>query len=70
MKENPDIKVTPVYSGNYRDTLTKALTALRGGEPPNVAVLLSTDIFTLIDENAIVAYDDIVGNGNMRAGIK
>ena len=55
MKENPDIKITPVYSGNYRDTLTKALTAQRGGEPPHVAVLLSTDMFTLIDENAIVS---------------
>ena len=65
MKENPDIKVTPVYSGNYRDTITKALTALRGGEPPHIAVLLSTDMFTLIDEDAIVAYDDIVGKDNM-----
>lgn len=65
MKENPDIKVTPVYSGNYRDTITKALTALRGGEPPHIAVLLSTDMFTLIDENAIVAYDDILGKDAM-----
>ncbi|SBW01217.1 Extracellular solute-binding protein family 1 [uncultured delta proteobacterium] len=65
MQENPDIKVTPVYSGNYRDTITKALTALRGGEPPHIAVLLSTDMFTLIDEDAIVAYDDIVGKENM-----
>ena len=65
MKENPDIKITPVYSGNYRDTITKALTAQRGGEPPHVAVLLSTDMFTLIDENAIVSYDEIVGKDNM-----
>lgn len=65
MKENPDIKITPVYSGNYRDTITKALTAQRGGEPPHVAVLLSTDMFTLIDENAIVSYDEIVGKENM-----
>lgn len=30
MKEHPDIQVTPVYAGIYRETLTKALTALRG----------------------------------------
>lgn len=59
MKENPDIKITPVYAGIYRETLTKALTALKGGEPPHVAVLLSTDMYTLIDEGAIIPYEDI-----------
>ncbi|MEG6504864.1 ABC transporter substrate-binding protein [Nitratidesulfovibrio sp. 1201_IL3209] len=60
MKEHPDIKITPVYAGIYRETLTKALTALRGGEPPHIAVLLSTDMYTLIDEDAVVPYDDIL----------
>ncbi|MBI4803733.1 MAG: ABC transporter substrate-binding protein [Desulfovibrio sp.] len=60
MKEHPDIKITPVYAGIYRETLTKALTALKGGEPPHVAVLLSTDMYTLIDEGAVVPYDEIV----------
>ncbi len=65
MKEHPDIKVTPVYAGIYRDTLTKALTALRGGEPPHVAVLLSTDMYTLIDEDAIIPYDSILSPAEM-----
>ncbi len=65
MKEHPEIKVTPVYAGIYRDTLTKALTALRGGEPPHVAVLLSTDMFTLIDEDAVIPYDDILSPAEM-----
>lgn len=59
-KENPDIKVTAVYAGNYTDTMTKAMTALKGGQPPQLSVLLSTDVFTLIDENAIVPVDDLV----------
>src|SRR5665213_4014100 len=57
-KENPDIKVTAVYAGNYTDTMTKAMTAMKGGQPPQLSVLLSTDVFTLIDENAIVPFDD------------
>ncbi len=65
MKENPDIKVSPVYAGNYRDTITKALTALRGGEPPHIAVLLSTDMFTLIDEGAVIPYDDVLSKQEM-----
>ena len=57
---NPDIKVVPVYSGNYLDTTTKALTAAKSGTPPTVAVLLATDIFTLIDEDAVQPIDDFV----------
>src|SRR5438309_4305981 len=61
-KENPDIKVTAVYAGNYTDTMTKAMTAMKGGQPPQLSVLLSTDVFTLIDENAIVPIDDLADN--------
>lgn len=58
--ENPDITVKAIYSGNYSDTMTKAMTALKGGTPPNLSVILSTEIFTLIDNDAIVAFDDLV----------
>jgi sn-glycerol 3-phosphate transport system substrate-binding protein len=58
-KDNPDIKVTAVYAGNYTDTMTKAMTAMKGGQPPQLSVLLSTDVFTLIDENAIVPLDGL-----------
>jgi sn-glycerol 3-phosphate transport system substrate-binding protein len=61
-KENPDIKVTAVYSGNYTDTMTKAMTAMKGGQPPQLSVLLSTDVFTLMDENAIVPMDGLVAD--------
>jgi sn-glycerol 3-phosphate transport system substrate-binding protein len=57
---NPDIKVNPVYSGNYLDTTTKALTAAKSGTPPTVAVLLATDIFTLIDEDAVQPIEDFI----------
>lgn len=61
-KENADIKVTAVYAGNYTDTMTKAMTAMKGGQPPQLSVLLSTDVFTLMDENAIVPMDGIVAD--------
>ncbi|MBV9434074.1 MAG: extracellular solute-binding protein, partial [Hyphomicrobiales bacterium] len=59
-KANPDVKVKAIYSGGYQDTITKILTALKGGDAPQVAVALSTDMFTLIDEDAILPYDDLV----------
>jgi sn-glycerol 3-phosphate transport system substrate-binding protein len=58
-KENPGIKIRPVYSGTYQDTIAKVLTALKGGEAPHLSVILSTDMFTLIDEEAIVAWDEV-----------
>ena len=59
-KENPTIKVTPIYAGSYQDTIVKALTANKAGTPPVASVLLSTDTFTLIDEDAIVPIDNFV----------
>ncbi|MEO5691483.1 MAG: ABC transporter substrate-binding protein [Usitatibacter sp.] len=58
-KENAGIKVKPVYAGTYQDTIVKALTAHKAGTPPTTAVLLSTDMFTLIDEDAIVPFDGV-----------
>jgi ABC-type glycerol-3-phosphate transport system substrate-binding protein len=58
-KENPDIKVNPIYSGTYQESIVKVLTAIKSGKPPQLAVLLSTDMFSLIDEDAIVPIDDI-----------
>lgn len=59
-KENPMIKVSPIYAGSYQDTIVKALTANKAGTPPVASVLLSTDTFTLIDEDAIVPIDNFV----------
>jgi sn-glycerol 3-phosphate transport system substrate-binding protein len=69
-KENPDIKIKPVYTGTYQDTIVKTLTALKGGEPPHLAVILSTDMYTLIDEDAVVAYEDISNTPADQAWIK
>src|SRR3712207_6500991 len=56
-KANPDVKVRPIYAGTYQETIVKALTAHKSGTPPVTSVLLSTDMFTLIDEDAIVPID-------------
>ena len=66
-KENPGIKVTPIYAGSYQDTLVKALTAHKAGNAPVTSVLLSTDMFTLIDEDAIVPIDGFIKTPEDRA---
>ncbi|MBO6865316.1 MAG: ABC transporter substrate-binding protein [Alphaproteobacteria bacterium] len=60
---NPGVNIDAVYAGSYQDTVTKTLTAVRGGTPPQLAVILSVDMFTLIEEDAIVSFDE-VSKGN------
>ncbi len=69
-KENPGIKVKPIYAGTYQETIVKALTANKSGEPPTTAILLSTDMFTLIDEDAIVPWEDLAKGPEDQAWMK
>ena len=68
-KENPTIKVAPIYAGSYQDTIVKALTAHKAGTPPVASVLLSTDTFTLIDEDAVVPIDNFIKTAEDKAWI-
>jgi sn-glycerol 3-phosphate transport system substrate-binding protein len=69
-KANPGIKVKPIYSGSYQDTITKVLTAVKGGDVPQLAVILAVDMFTLIDEGAIVPFDELAKTDADKAWIK
>jgi sn-glycerol 3-phosphate transport system substrate-binding protein len=69
-KENPSIKLKPIYAGTYQETIVKMLTADKSGNPPTTSVLLSTDMFTLIDEDAIVPIDDFVKTDDDKAWLK
>ena len=57
---NPGVNIAAVYAGSYQETVTKALTAARGGKPPQLSVILSVDMFTLIDEDIIIPFDDLL----------
>jgi sn-glycerol 3-phosphate transport system substrate-binding protein len=69
-KENPGIKLHPIYSGSYQESIAKALTAVKSGDPPVTSILLSTDMYTLIDEDAIVPFDDMIKTADDRAWLK
>ena len=69
-KENPGVKLRPIYSGSYQESIAKALTAVKSGDPPVTSILLSTDMFTLIDEDAIVPFDDLIKTADDKAWLK
>ncbi len=65
--ENPDIKVNAIYSGNYDDTRVRALSALNSGEPAQLAVMFSIDAYDLIEQDIVVAFDDVISSDEDRA---
>lgn len=52
-KENPDIKVNAKYGGSYAETMTQVMASTQGGNPPELAVLFSIDLFTLLENDLI-----------------
>lgn len=60
MDANPGVNIDAVYAGSYQDTIAKVITAARGGNAPQLSVALSVDMFTLIDEDLILPFDDFI----------
>jgi sn-glycerol 3-phosphate transport system substrate-binding protein len=58
MAQNPDVNISAIYTGSYADTTTRAITAARGGNAPQLAILLSVDMFAMIDEDIVLPWDD------------
>lgn len=56
-EENPNITVTPVYAGSYADTRTKVQAAIKGGNTPDMAIMFSIDLYSLLAMDAIVDMD-------------
>jgi len=67
MADNPGITVNAIYAGNYNDARIKALAALKSGQPAQLSVLFSIDIYELIEQDAIVAFDDVVQTAEEKA---
>jgi sn-glycerol 3-phosphate transport system substrate-binding protein len=58
-KSETGVEISPVYAGDYGETLTKAVTAIRGGAGPQFAVLLAAEIHSLQQLDILVALDEI-----------
>ncbi len=67
VKQTPGVKIDAVYAGSYQDTITKVLIAVKGGNPPQLSVILSVDMFTLIEEEAIVSIEELFTTDAERA---
>src|ERR1700744_5681444 len=52
------ITIEPVYSGDYSQTLIKALAAIKSGTGPQFAVLLAAEMHSLQDQDILISLDD------------
>jgi sn-glycerol 3-phosphate transport system substrate-binding protein len=69
-KQNPGIRVHPIYAGNYDDARIKALAALKAGQPAQLSVLFSIDIYELLEQDVIVPWDDVASSADDKAWLK
>ncbi len=69
-KQNPGVKVKPIYAGNYDDARIKALAALKAGQPAQISVLFSIDIYELLEQDVIMPWDEVATSAEDKAWLK
>lgn len=69
-KQNPGVKVHPIYAGNYDDARIKALAALKAGQPAQLSVLFSIDIYELLEQDVIASWDEVATSAADKAWLK
>jgi sn-glycerol 3-phosphate transport system substrate-binding protein len=52
-EENPGVKVNANFGGSYSETMTQVMASVQGGNAPELAVLFSIDLFTLLENDVI-----------------
>jgi sn-glycerol 3-phosphate transport system substrate-binding protein len=63
------IAVEPVYAGNYNETATKAVTAIKAGQGPHLAVLLAAEIHALLDLDILLPLDELGLDADRKAWV-
>ncbi|MEO0586149.1 MAG: extracellular solute-binding protein [Planctomycetota bacterium] len=58
-----DVVITPIYKGNYEETLTATIAAFRAGEQPNIVQVFEAGAATLIGaKGAVIPVEDLMNN--------
>ncbi len=57
-----NIQVEPIFTGNYVENMARAQAGILSGQPPDVAILLSTDLYTLVDMGGVIPLDDYIAS--------
>jgi sn-glycerol 3-phosphate transport system substrate-binding protein len=59
-EKNPGIRVNTVFGGNYPENQAKVVASIKAGNPPDTAILLSQELYTLLSLDAIEPFDPYI----------
>jgi sn-glycerol 3-phosphate transport system substrate-binding protein len=66
-QENPGVRVNAIYAGNYDDTRVRAISAIQSGDPAQLSVLFSIDVYELLEQDLIISFNEVVQTDEERA---
>jgi sn-glycerol 3-phosphate transport system substrate-binding protein len=64
-KANPSYTVEPLFTGSYAETVTKAIAAIRAGNPPHIVQVFEVGTQTMLDSGAIIPVTEMVKPGEI-----
>lgn len=65
-KAHPGYLLEPVYGGSYAEVVTKAIAAVRAGDPPHIVQVYEVGTQTMLDSGAIIPVTEILKPGEVR----
>ncbi len=57
---HPNVIVEPIFAGDYVQTMQRTLTSSKAGNPPDLALLTSADVWTAVDEGIIIPLQSFI----------
>ncbi|MCW1300816.1 MAG: ABC transporter substrate-binding protein [Candidatus Parvarchaeota archaeon] len=57
---NPNVKVDVLYTGDYHETLTKTISAVQGGNPPDIVQIYDVGTQVMMDSGVIIPIQDMI----------
>jgi sn-glycerol 3-phosphate transport system substrate-binding protein len=64
-KAYPNYVVEPLYTGKYGEVVTKAIAAVRAGDPPHIVQVFEVGTQTMLDSGAIIPVTELVKPGDI-----
>jgi sn-glycerol 3-phosphate transport system substrate-binding protein len=57
---HPQNQVEPVFAGSYTEAYSKTLAAIKGGTPPDVALMLSQNLNDILGQDIVIPLDELI----------
>ncbi|HBI07813.1 MAG TPA: sn-glycerol-3-phosphate ABC transporter substrate-binding protein UgpB, partial [Erwinia persicina] len=63
--ENPDYKIVPTYKGNYEQSMSAGIAAIRSGKAPAILQVYEVGTATMMSSKAIVPVNEVFKNAGI-----